>query len=143
MCPQPAQHLAELQQAAKQLHLQFQSKSTDMWQAAKRTHLEFRSKATHVQHVAATRTASGARQVCTAALWWTAFCLQCLKRAYELLTAPFVFTSGGADVGGTNPCPSDSHTSHTITGMGGNRIESSGSCNPFQIYAFKCLTETI
>ncbi len=68
MCPQAAQTLAELQQTAKQLYLQFQSKSTDMWEAAKRTHLEFRSKATHVQLVAATRTASGARQVCTACI---------------------------------------------------------------------------
>ena len=53
---------------AKQLYLQFQRKSTDMWQAAQRTHLEFRSKATHVQHVAAPRTASRARQVCTACI---------------------------------------------------------------------------
>ena len=68
MCPQPAQTLAELQQTAKQLCLQFQRKSADVWQAAKRTHVEFRSKATHVQHVAATRTASGARQVRTACI---------------------------------------------------------------------------
>ena len=68
MCPQAAHYLAELQQTAKQLHLQFQRKSTDMWQAAKRAHLEFRSEATHVQHVAATRAASGARQVCTACI---------------------------------------------------------------------------
>eukprot|EP01052_Picozoa_sp_SAG31_P038321 SAG31_NODE_5097_length_2746_cov_4.760106_2_plen_212_part_00 len=51
--------------------------------------------------------------------------------------------SGGADIGGINCSLSNSHTSQTFRGVNGGRIVISGSCDLYQINAFKCLTDII
>eukprot|EP01052_Picozoa_sp_SAG31_P045690 SAG31_NODE_8447_length_1450_cov_2.035529_1_plen_179_part_00 len=138
VCLKAAQNLAELRGTAKAQYSKFRRKSADMRQATKRTHLKFRSKPTHALHVVANSSTSGAQQVSTIALLWTALSLQ--FESCHLIHSPLLVD--GTDVRSIKQSPTHFHVNQTFIGM--NKVKQWSLACAFQIrnqiYVSTCVT---